>query len=95
MINILAEVWIEDLQKFLDVFSTKGLEARTKHGSVSSRVFKTEEDAQRVFILFEWESKEAFLGFTNDQAVKETMKSSGTTRPPVFTFIEKAAEFEG
>jgi heme-degrading monooxygenase HmoA len=95
MINILAEVWIEDLSKFLDMFSTKGLEMRKMHGSVSSRVYKIENEAERIFILFEWESKESFLGFLNDQTVKETMKSSGTTRPPVFTFVEKAAEFDG
>ncbi len=43
-------------------------------------------------VLFEWESKEAFEGFSNDPRIKETMQSSGTL-PPEFTFLEKIGEF--
>ncbi len=39
-------------------------------------------------VLFEWESKEAFEGFSNDPRIKETMQSSGTLTPE-FTFLEK------
>lgn len=95
MINILAEVHIEDLSKFLRMFSTAGLTARQKHGCLRSQIFKVENEQERIFILFDWRDKESFHGFLNDAAVKETMRASGTTRPPVFTFLEKAAEFEG
>ncbi len=95
MINILADVAIEDFDKFISFFSTRGFDARRGHGSVSSQVFKVSGEDNRVILLFEWESREAFDGFLSDPKVKETMKSSGTTRPPVFTFLEKAAEFPG
>lgn len=95
MINILAEVQIEDFSKFLEMFSSKGLEARRKFGCVKSRVYKIEDDEKRIYILFKWTSKEDFTNFVNDAGVKETMKSSGTTAPPKFTFLEKAAKLDG
>ena len=51
-----------------------------------------EEDG-KVVVLFEWESREAFEGFSNDPQVRETMRSSGTLGPPEFTFLEKVGEF--
>ena len=44
-------------------------------------------------VLLEWESREAFEGFSNDPRVRETMSSSGTVGPPEFTFLEKVGEF--
>ena len=93
MVHILARVAIEDLPHFISVFSTRGAAMRRQHGSRSSQVFKVSAEENRLVILFEWESREAFEGFLNDPVVKETMKSSGTTAPPEFTFLEKVAEF--
>ncbi|MDQ4122554.1 MAG: antibiotic biosynthesis monooxygenase [Acidobacteriota bacterium] len=95
MINILADVAIEDFDKFIGAFSTRGFDARKAHGSIGSQVFKIAGEENRVIVLFEWESLAAFEGFLSNPKVKETMKSSGTTRPPVFTYLEKAAEFQG
>jgi heme-degrading monooxygenase HmoA len=47
----------------------------------------------RVVVLFEWESEEAFEAFRNDPSVRETMKSSGTVGPPEFTVLKKVGEF--
>ena len=65
---------------------------RGKHGSQKSQVFGVSDDPGRVTILFDWESREAFEGFLNDPAVKETMKSSGTIPSPKFTFLSRIAE---
>jgi quinol monooxygenase YgiN len=93
MIQILGRVSIEDLPKFISVFATRGAEMRKKHGCLMSQVFKMKNETNRVVLLFDWESKEAFEGFLNDPMVKETMKSGGTLAPPEFTFLEKVAEF--
>lgn len=95
MIRILAEFGTEDYSKFINIFSTEGLKRRMMHGSRSSQVFRKDENPEHIFILFEWESKEAFSGFLNDENVQEIMKNAGTLSPPTFTFLEKAAEFEG
>ena len=92
MIYILGKVKIEDLQKFVGVFSTRGAEMRRKHGGISSQIFKISEEENRVYVLLEWSNKEAFEEFVNSSIVKETMKSSGTLEPPEFTYLEKIAE---
>lgn len=93
MINILADIAVEDLQKFVGVFSTRGAKARGQHGNLHTQLYKFRDDENRLIALFEWESREAFEGFLNDAMVKETMKSGGMTRPPEFTFLEKIGEF--
>lgn len=95
MIQILAEATIADLPKFLEVFSTIGLEVRRRYGCLASRIFKIAEDERRIFILFDWASRESFDAFQNAAEVRETMKSSGTLAPPKFTILEKTAEFPG
>jgi heme-degrading monooxygenase HmoA len=95
MITILGKVSIEDLQKFIGVFSTRGAQMRKQHGSISAEVFKAVEEENTVWVLFEWESKAAFEAFLNDSIVKETMKSSGTMGKPEFVFLEKIGKFPG
>lgn len=93
MVHILGEVAIEDLEQFVGVFSTRGARMRGKHGNHRTELFKVSEEEGKVVVLFEWESREAFEGFSNDPLVKETMSSSGTVGPPKFTFLEKVGEF--
>lgn len=95
MITILARFSIEEYERFIGVFSTKGLEKRTEHGCVRSQVFKVPEDSHQVMILLDWESREAFDAFRSDPAARETMKSGGMTSPPEFTILQKAAEYPG
>lgn len=88
-----GKVSIQDLPQFISGFSTRGAEARRKHGSHGSQLFRVSEEDSRVVVLFEWESKEAFESFLNDPLVKETMKSSGTIGPPEFTLLKKLGMF--
>lgn len=93
MVHILGEVAIEDLEKFVGVFSTRGAQMRGKHGNRGTQLFRVAEEEGKVVVLFEWESREAFEGFSNDPQVRETMSSSGTVGPPKFTLLEKVGEF--
>ena len=93
MIHVLADVSIEDLPRFVGVFATRGAELRGKHGSRRSQVFRVRDEGQRLIVLFEWESKEAFEDFLADASTREAMKASGTTAPPTFTLLEKVGEF--
>lgn len=93
MVHILGEVAIEDLEKFVGVFSTRGAEMRGKYGNHRTQLFKVAEEEGKVVVLFRRESREAFEGFSNDPRVRETMRSSGTVGPPKSTFLEKVGEF--
>ncbi|WP_427159481.1 antibiotic biosynthesis monooxygenase [Aliinostoc sp. HNIBRCY26] len=93
MISILAKVSVENLEKFVGVFSTRGAEIRKQHGSLSAEIFKSVEEENTVWVLFQWMSKENFEGFLNDPVVKETMKSSGTIGQPEFIFLNQIGLF--
>jgi len=87
MIHVLARVAVEDLNTFLEVFSTCEAALRLQHGSIGSQVFASPADGKRLTILFTWESREAFDGFTADPNVRATMNSSNVYGPPEFTFL--------
>ena len=95
MIHILAKVSIEELPRFIGIFSTHGARVRRQHGSRGSEVFTVPGESDRVVVLFEWESREAFEGFLRDPATQAMMSSSGTLGRPEFTFLEKLAELPG
>ena len=93
IVHILGNVKIEQLEKFIGVFATAGAEARGRHGNRGTQLFRVAGEEDRVMVLFEWESEEAFEAFRNDPWVRETMKSSGTVGPPEFTVLKKVGEF--
>ena len=93
IVHILGNVKIEQLERFVGVFSTAGAEARGRHGNRGTQLFRVAGEEDRVVVLFEWESEEAFEAFKNDSSVKETMRSSGTVGPPEFTVLKKVGEF--
>ena len=95
MIHILAKVSVEEVSKFIGIFSTRGAQTRRQHGSRKSEIFTVPGESDQVVVLFEWESREAFEGFLRDPVTKETMLSSGTLGRPEFTILEKLAELPG
>lgn len=94
MFTTLAEVAIEDFDQFLHVFSDAGFQARRRHGSLGAEAFRVAEDAKAAVVLIDWQDRESFDGFVADLEVKATMRSGGATRPPKFTFIERAGRFD-
>ena len=59
-IMFLATTTVEDVDRFLEVFGTKGADKRAAHGSKGSTVFRDPSEANRVWALFDWD--EAGLG---------------------------------
>jgi quinol monooxygenase YgiN len=88
MIHILAELEIEDQNRFLTVFTTEGRRIRAKHGCVNTQLFRS-TTSKVMFALFKWSSKADFESYLADPAVNETMESSGTVSAPKFTFMEE------
>jgi quinol monooxygenase YgiN len=95
MIQIMANVTIEELPRFLGVFGTAGADARRRHGCQRSQIFAVDGEPNRVTVIFDWASREAFDGFLADTTVRATMQSSGTVGRPEFTFIRRIADLPG
>jgi len=92
VIYVLGQVENDDLGKFITVFATRSHALRRQHGAQGSRVFKVLDTSDRIVVLMAWASREAFEGFLNDPAVREAMRSGGTTKPPQFTYRELVGE---
>jgi quinol monooxygenase YgiN len=89
MYTILAEVRIEELDRFLQVFSTAGQEKRAGHGSLGAEVLAATEESDRVFVLIDWTDRAAFEAFLADPDVPPTMARGGTKGRPIFTPIAR------
>lgn len=93
MITVLADIAIEDINKFISIFATTGADTRQIHGSKGSQVYKTTDDNQRVLVLLDWESRKAFEGFLKDPVYPDLVRSAGLKRLPTYTFLEKVCQF--
>ena len=92
MIHLLVEVEVEDFDRFLENFNTRGLRLRQRHGSRGARVFRHRADPHRVSLLLEWEGEEAFGAFLADPDVGETMRLGGAKGPPTVTAVDAVEE---
>jgi quinol monooxygenase YgiN len=78
---MLATTTVEDFDRFLDVFSTKGAEKRREHGSKGATVFRDPNQADRVWVLFDW-TPEGFQKYLNDPDVPPIIKAAGHKTKP-------------
>ena len=78
---ILATTKVEDVDRFLDVFGTKGAEKRAQHGSKGATVFRDPTEANRVWALFEWD-EQGWAAFVSDPDVPPILKEAGTSASP-------------
>jgi hypothetical protein len=78
----LATTTVEDFDRFLRVFSTKGAEKRKQHGSKGSIVFRDPGQSDRVWVIFDWD-KEGFQSFLSDPEVPPIIKEAGHKTKPV------------
>jgi hypothetical protein len=85
---LLATTQVEDFDRFLEIFSTKGAEKRKHHGSKGAQVFRDPSEGDRVWVLFDWD-QEGWQSFVSDPEVPAIMKEAGHRGKP------QAAEFAG
>ena len=72
----LATTQVEDLDRFIDIFSTKGAEKRRQYGSKNAVVFRDPNEEDRVWVLFDWDV-EGFQQFASDPEVAGIMQEAG------------------
>ena len=83
---LLATTKVEDFDRFVKIFSTKGAEKRLQHGSKGSTVFRDPNEEDRVWVIFDWDS-EGWQNFATDSEVPAIMQEAGHKgRPQVAEF---------
>ena len=78
---MLATTTVEDFDRFLKIFSTKGAEKRRQHGSKGATVFRDPNEDDRVWVIFDWDA-EGWQSFVSDPEVPRSCKRPGTKVSP-------------
>ena len=78
---MLATTKVEDFDRFLKIFSTKGAEKRRQHGSKGAAVFRDPMELDRVWVIFDWD-EQGFKNFLSDPEVPTIIKEAGHVGKP-------------
>jgi len=78
---MLATTTVADVDQFLKIFSTTGLEKRRHHGSKAATVYRDPNESTRVWVMFDW-TPEGFQDFLSDPDVPPIIKEAGHTSKP-------------
>ena len=73
---MLATTKVEDFDRFIEVFSTKGAEKRKQHGSRGAAVFRDPMESDRVWVIFDWD-EQGWHSFVSDPEVPPIMQRAG------------------
>jgi len=78
---ILATTTVENVDRFLEVFGSKGADKRAIHGSKGSVVFADPTETNRVWALFDWD-EQGWASFVSDPSVPPILKEAGHLGKP-------------
>jgi len=78
---LLATTTVEDVDRFLEIFSTKGAEKRKEHGSQGATVFRDPDQEDRVWVILDWNA-EGWQSFIADPSVAPIIKEAGHKGAP-------------
>ena len=93
MPQAIARVKVEDYDRFIATFSTRGSEKRREHGCRGVRVFRVLGDRQQIVNVFDWD-RSGIEAFMADPEVPEVMQAAGLQGPPEFTYVEQVEVLE-
>jgi len=86
---MLATTQVQNVDQFLKIFSTKGAEKRQQHGCKGSVVFRDPNEADRVWVIFDWD-EQGFKSFVSDPEVPPILREAGHMgRPQAATLAGK------
>lgn len=78
---MLATTKVEDFDRFLKIFSSKGAEKRKRHGSKGAAVYRDPMESDRVWVIFDWD-EQGFKNFLADPEVPPIIKEAGHVGKP-------------
>src|SRR3954454_7146976 len=79
---LLATTQVEDFDRFLEIFTTKGADKRREHGSKGVLIFRDPSEDDRVWALFDWDET-GWQSFVTDPEVPGIMREAGHKGKPV------------
>jgi hypothetical protein len=85
---LLATTQVEDVDRFMEIFSTSGAEKRKKHGSKGAVVFRDPSETDRIWAIFDWDAQ-GWQNFVSDPDVPPILAAAGHKDKP------QSAEFVG
>ncbi len=85
---LLATTRVENIDRWLKIFSTTSAEKRKQHGSKGSHVFRDPNEGDRVWAIFDWD-EQGWQSFVSDPEVPPILQEAGHKGRP------QAAEFLG
>ena len=84
---LLATTQVEELDRFMQVFSTAGADKRREHGCKGVVVFRDPAEEDRIWAVFDWD-EDGWPNFVSDPAVPPIMKEAGHKgRPQAALFM--------
>ena len=84
---LLATTKVADLDRFIHIFSTKGADKRRLHGSKGSTVFRDPSEADRVWVIFDWDA-EGWKNFVSDPEVPAILQEAGHVGKPQAAMLQ-------
>jgi hypothetical protein len=78
---LLATTTVEDFDRFVEIFSTKGAEKRKQHGSKGAAIFRDPSEEDRVWVIFDWD-EQGWQSFVSDPEVPPIIKEAGHKGKP-------------
>ena len=73
---LLATTRVEDIDRWLKIFSTTSAEKRKQHGSKGSHVFRDPNEGDRVWAIFDWD-EQGWQSFVSDPEVPPILQEGG------------------
>src|SRR4029077_16899228 len=73
---LLATTQVEDVDRFMEVFTTSGAEKRKEHGSKGAVVFRDPSESDRVWAIFDWD-EQGWQSFVSDPDVPPILAAAG------------------
>lgn len=84
---MLATTTVEDVERFVEVFSKAGAEKRKQHGSKGAIIFRDPNEHDRVWVVFDWDD-EGWQSFVSDPEVPPILKEAGHKGKPQVAQLE-------
>lgn len=78
---LLATTKVEDVDRWLKIFSTTSAVKRKQHGCKGSTIFRDPNEDDRVWVIFDWDEK-GWQNFVSDPEVPAILKEAGHKGKP-------------
>ena len=78
---LLATTQVEDVDRFMEVFSTAGAEKRREHGSKGAVVFRDPSESDRIWACFDWDAQ-GWQSYVSDPDVPGILAAAGHKGKP-------------